>query len=139
MDYYKSRVSPSMTIRSSTQPRCLIVKYSNLKRTLKFKSSRSHGKWKRNLKGPVYTFSDQHGHDFKLDSLKTSVALKFMIIFKNLAATDHRKNGWSKYDHKLFELDVVTICGSGACYHHLAQVNLGCFPVIRFLHVRASK
>ena len=29
---------------------------------------------------PVYTVSDPHGHDIKLDSFKTSVAFKDIII-----------------------------------------------------------
>ena len=41
-------------------------------------------------------------------SFKTSVALTFVIILQNLITTNHRKNGGSKYDRKLTELDVVT-------------------------------
>ena len=51
---------------------------------------------------------DPQGHDIKLNSLKTSVALKFMIILQSLITTDHRKGGESKYDRKLTELDVAT-------------------------------
>ena len=40
---------------------------------------------------PVYTVPDPHGHDIKLDSLKTSVAFKFIIILHNLITTHHRK------------------------------------------------
>ena len=33
---------------------------------------------------PVYTVPDPHGHDIKLNTFKTSVALKFTIILQNL-------------------------------------------------------
>ena len=36
------------------------------------------------------------------------MALKFTIILQNLITANHRKNGESKYDHKLVEIDVVT-------------------------------
>ncbi len=52
---------------------------------------------------------DPHGHDIKLNSFKTSVALKSMIILQNLIRTNHRKSGKSKDDLKLTELDVVTM------------------------------
>ncbi len=58
---------------------------------------------------PVYTVPDPHGHDIKLNSFKTSVALKSMIILQNLITTNHRKSGKSKDDLKLTELDVVTM------------------------------
>ena len=58
---------------------------------------------------PVYTVPDPHGQDIKLNSFKTSVALKSMIILQNLITTNHRKSGKSKDDLKLTELDVVTV------------------------------
>ena len=51
---------------------------------------------------------DPQGHDIKLNTFKTSVAFKIMIILLNLTTTSHRKSGESKYDRKLTELDVVT-------------------------------
>ena len=57
---------------------------------------------------PVYTVPDPYGHDIKLNSCKTSVALTFMTILQNLITTNHGENGESKYDRKLTELDVVT-------------------------------
>ena len=33
----------------------------------------------------------------KLDSVKMSVAFKFMIILQNLKATNHRESGMNKY------------------------------------------
>ena len=51
---------------------------------------------------------DPHGHDIVLDSFRTNMALKFPIILQNLIAANHRKNGGSKYDRKLAEIDVVT-------------------------------
>ena len=60
---------------------------------------------------PVYTVPDPHGHDIKLNSFKTSVALKsILIILQNLITTNHRtESGKSKDDLKLTELDVVTM------------------------------
>ena len=60
------------------------------------------------LLDPVYTVPDPQGHDIKLNTFKTSVALKFIIILLNLTTTNHRKSGESKYDRKLTELNVVT-------------------------------
>ena len=58
---------------------------------------------------PVYTLPDPcAGHDINLNSFKTSVALKFVIILQNLIKINHRKSGKSKYDRKLTELNVVT-------------------------------
>ena len=51
---------------------------------------------------------DPQGHDINLNTFKTSVALKFMIILQNLTTTNHRKSGESKYDRKLTEFDVVS-------------------------------
>ena len=51
---------------------------------------------------------DPHGNDIMLDSFETNVALQFTIILQNLITANHRKNGESKYDGKLAELDVVT-------------------------------
>jgi hypothetical protein len=46
----------------------------------------------RHKLGPVYTVPDPHSHDIKLNSLKTSVALKSMIIIsENLITTNHEK------------------------------------------------
>ena len=50
---------------------------------------------------PVYAVPDPHGHDINFNSLKTRVALKFVIILQNLIKTNHRKSGKSKYDRKL--------------------------------------
>ena len=50
-----------------------------------------------------------HGHDIKLDSLKTSAAFEFMIILENLMGTNHRQSGKNKYDRTLPELDIVTM------------------------------
>ncbi len=50
-----------------------------------------------------------HGHDIKLNSFKTSVAPKSVIILQSLITTNHRKSGKSKDDLKLTELDVVTM------------------------------
>ena len=58
---------------------------------------------------PVYTVPDPRGHDIKLDSLKASVAFKYMIMGQNLITASHRESGKSKYDRKLHELDVVTM------------------------------
>ena len=52
---------------------------------------------------------DLHGHDMRLNSFKTNVALKFMKILRNLIITNQRKSGKSKYDLKLAKLDVVTM------------------------------
>ena len=58
---------------------------------------------------PFYTVPDPQGHDIKLNIIKTSVALKFMIILKNLTTTNHRKIvRVNMHDRKLTELDVVT-------------------------------
>ena len=65
-----------------------------------------------------YTVPDPYGHDIKLDSLKTSVAFKFMMILQNLIATNHRQSGKNKYDCKLPELDVGLSLEAG-------KVNLG--------------
>ena len=66
---------------------------------------------------PVYTVPDPHGHDIKLDSLKTSVAFKFMRISQNLI-TNRRESGKNYYDRKLPELHLVTMqirhCVNGA-------------------------
>ena len=60
------------------------------------------------LLDPVYTVPDPQGDDIKLNTFKTSVALKFMIILQNLTTTNHRKSGESKYDRSLTEIDVVS-------------------------------
>ena len=65
------------------------------------------GVW--NIFDPVYTVPNPHGHDIKLNSFKTSVALKSMIILHNLITTNHKKSGRSKDGLKLTELDVVTM------------------------------
>ena len=57
---------------------------------------------------PVYTVPDPQGHDIKLNSFKTSVALRFLIVSQNLIATNHRRSVKSKYGRKLTELNVVT-------------------------------
>ena len=48
--------------------------------------------YKRENCDPVYTAPDLHGHDIKLNGLKTSVARKFMIILRNLIKTTRRKS-----------------------------------------------
>ena len=60
------------------------------------------------VRDPVYTVPDPPGHDIKLHTFKTSVALKFMIILHNLTTTIQRKISESKYDRKLTKVDVVT-------------------------------
>ena len=57
---------------------------------------------------PVYTVPDPHGHDIKLNSFKTSMDLRFMIVVQNLITTNQRRSVKSKYDCKLTELNVVT-------------------------------
>ena len=57
---------------------------------------------------PVYTVVDPHGHDIKLNSFKTSVALRFMVVLQNLKSNNHRSSVMTKYDCKLTELNVVT-------------------------------
>ena len=57
---------------------------------------------------PVYMVPDTHGHGIKLNSFKTSVALKFVMTLQNLITSNHEKSGKSKYDRKLTEFDVVT-------------------------------
>ena len=47
---------------------------------------------------PVYMVPDPNGHNIKLNSFKTIVALKSMIILQNLITTNHRKSGKSKDD-----------------------------------------
>ena len=44
----------------------------------------------------VHTGPDPCGHDINLNSFKTGVALKFVIILLNLLKTNHRKSGESK-------------------------------------------
>ena len=51
---------------------------------------------------------DLHGHDIKLNSSTTGVALTLTTVLQNLTTGSHRKSGESKYDRKLPELDVVT-------------------------------
>ena len=60
-------------------------------------------------KDRVYTLSNSHVHDIKLDSLGTSVCVKFTIIVQNLMTTYHRKSGKRKYDRILPGLDIVTM------------------------------
>ena len=55
----------------------------------------------------MVTVPHPQGHDIKLDSFKASVALKLMMILRNLVTTDYTKSGTSKYDHKITEFDVV--------------------------------
>ena len=45
----------------------------------------------RELLDPVYTVPDPHGHDIKLNSFKTSVALTLTIVLQNLTTSSHRK------------------------------------------------
>ena len=40
---------------------------------------------------PVYTVPDPHGHDIKLNTFTTSVALTLTIILQNLTTSSHRK------------------------------------------------
>ena len=53
----------------------------------------------RKFRGRIY-------HDINFNSVKTRVALKFVIILQNLIKTNYRKSGKSEYDRKLTELDV---------------------------------
>ena len=57
---------------------------------------------------PVHTGPEPYGHHINLNSFKTSMTLKFVIILQNLIKAYHRKSGKSKYDRKLTELDVET-------------------------------
>ena len=57
----------------------------------------------------VYSVPNLHGHDIKLDSLKTSVVFKFMIILQNLITTNPREGSKNKYDRKLLGHDVMTM------------------------------
>ncbi len=68
---------------------------------------------------------DPHGHDIKLNSFKTSVALKSIIILQNLITTNHGKSGKSKDDLKLTELDVVTMPIRLPCKRGLSIKILG--------------
>ena len=56
---------------------------------------------------PVHTVPDRQGHDIKLNTFKTRVALTFTVILQNLTSTNQRKSGKSKNDCKLTKLDVV--------------------------------
>ena len=58
----------------------------------------------------VYTVPDRH--EIKFDSLKMSVPCKFMIMLQNLILAtiiEFLGSGKSKHDHKLPELDVVSM------------------------------
>ena len=57
---------------------------------------------------PVYTLPDPYGHDINFNSFKTRVDFQLKMILQNLIKTSHRKGGWSKYDRKHPELDVLT-------------------------------
>ena len=61
------------------------------------------------LRPRLHAVPDPHSHDIELNGFTTSVALKSMIILKNLITTNHRTSGKSKDDLKLTELDVVTM------------------------------
>ena len=45
--------------------------------------------------------ADPQGHDIKLNTFKTSVALKFMIVLQNLTTTNRGNNGRVEYERKL--------------------------------------
>ena len=49
---------------------------------------------------PVYTVPDPQGHNIKLNTFRTSVALKFTLILHNSSIANHRKSVESKYDRK---------------------------------------
>ena len=74
---------------------------------------------------PVYTLPDPYDHDINFNSFKTRVDFQLKMILQNLIKTSHRKGGWSKYDRKHPELDVVTSrigpCkrGHNHCIHRL--------------------
>ena len=53
------------------------------------------------LKPCLYAVLDPQGHDIKLNTLRTSVALKFMTKLHNLTTTNQRKIDDSKYDGTL--------------------------------------
>ena len=57
----------------------------------------------------TFSVQEPHAHEIKLNSFKTNVALKFIIILQNLMTTNHRKSGKSKFDRKMTEPDVVTM------------------------------
>ena len=42
-------------------------------------------------KDPVYTVPNPHGHDIKLNTSTTSVALTLTIVLQNLTTSSHRK------------------------------------------------
>ena len=71
---------------------------------------------------------DPHGHDIKLNSFKTSVALRFMMVLQNLITTNYRRSVKSKYDRKLTELNK---CLDRANPEPCKQ-GLSFFPVTRF-------
>ena len=45
----------------------------------------------------VQTVPDPNSYDIKLSNLMTSVAVKFMMILKNLIKTNYKKSGKSRY------------------------------------------
>ena len=45
---------------------------------------------------PVHTVPDRYGHDIKLNSFKTNVALELMMRLDHLTRTNHRNIGKSK-------------------------------------------
>lgn len=89
--------------------------------------------------GLVYMAPDPQGHDIKLNTFKTSVALKFKIILQNLITANQRKSFASKYDCKCrircrnhanpvpckqglsFEIDVYIISITGPNYNEYNQ------------------
>ena len=57
---------------------------------------------------PVYMVPDLHGHDIKLNSSTTSVALTLTIALQNLSNKQSDKKVVRVYDRKLPDLDVGT-------------------------------
>ena len=56
----------------------------------------------------VAVFESSPYPNTNLNSVKTSVALQFVIILQNIMKANHRKSVKSEYDRKLTKLDVET-------------------------------
>ena len=79
---------------------------------------------------PVHTGPDPYGLHINLKSLKTSMTLKFLIILQNLIKAYDSKNGKSKYDRTLTELDVgTTRIRSRVNGVSETETELGCRPM----------
>ena len=56
----------------------------------------------------VRSWYEPLGHDIKFNSFKTNVAIKSMVILRNLITTNHRRSGRSKNNLKFTEIIIVT-------------------------------